>query len=138
MQEKEKIKQIYQKYIEFFNTTPADVALSEKGEGLFYFTEPDGEKTSLTIFNTAKELEAIILHEVMFTLKDIANSSIEHLDMEFQRPDIGYSLVGLDNDIMLEHVAQTFESLHKELSKWTDAFVDCMGMLKKYYQSKEV
>ena len=115
------IMKVIELHKDFFNETTADIAFATKGEYLFYYTEPCGEKTSFNVFHTAGELRAIILYELIHDLKMAADISIENINEILNRTrqvEVAPSYADLGNGVLLSHMAESIDKIYEEMSRW--------------------
>ncbi|MDE6253975.1 MAG: hypothetical protein K2M78_15300 [Lachnospiraceae bacterium] len=117
MTEEMKIQKITKKYNNFFQTSSADIASTMKGSRFFYLLdEISGEFSSYIKFDTAEELEQIILHEMVDDLNFALEVGLENLNEEINDKNFSYTDCKFGNTI--NHLANSIEAIHTELNKW--------------------
>lgn len=86
--EKEKILQIVEKYRDYFNEWDADVALGVNGKHIFYVLASRKEFETFLFFQTADQLEKIILGTLAENLDIILDAGIDEIFMGFTADDV--------------------------------------------------
>lgn len=85
MDEKEKILRVMKKYGGYFRTEHRDVAFSTKGEYFFYaYSERYKNYEAFVRFNTAEELEKIIIGEIAEDIECVMAVATEDCYMRMQ------------------------------------------------------
>lgn len=86
--EKEKILQIVEKYRDYFNEWDADVALGVNGKHIFYVLASRKEFETFLFFQTADQLEKIILGTLAENLDIILDAGIDEIFMGFTADNV--------------------------------------------------
>lgn len=129
MREEMKIQEIIEKYQDYIQSSCADITKSIKGKRFFYLTdEKSGELYSLVEFDTAEELERIILHEMADDLNLVIEVGIENLNRELNEKNVSYASCEFGNAI--EHLASSLEIIQKEFNAWS---IRVENSLKGFY-----
>ena len=81
--EKEKILQVMEKYRDYFNEWNADVAFGVHKKNIFYVPAAEDEFETFLFFQTADQLEKIILGTIAENLDIIMDAGIEEISMGF-------------------------------------------------------
>lgn len=86
--EQEKILQVMEKYRDYFNEWDADVALGINGKHIFYVLASRKEFETFLFFQTADQLEKIILGTVAENLDVILDAGIDEVHVGFSAEDV--------------------------------------------------
>ena len=128
MDEGLKIKELLKKYEHFFQTTNADVTKSIKGQRFFYrIDDRSKEIFSVVEFETAKELEEIILHEIAFNLNTAIEVGIENINERINVKNKQYS----DHELgtVLGRLVYSLEAIQKECERWSSQIQNALNVL---------
>ena len=81
--EKEKILQVMEKYRDYFNEWDADVAFGVNGRNIFYVLASGEEFETFLFFQTADQLEKIILGMIAENVEIIMEAGMEEISVGF-------------------------------------------------------
>lgn len=81
--EKEKILQVMEKYRDYFNEWDADVAFGVNGRNIFYVLASGEEFETFLFFQTADQLEKVILGTIAENLDVILGAGIDEVNVGF-------------------------------------------------------
>lgn len=122
------IKELLKKYEHFFQTTNADVTESVKGKRFFYrIDDKSKEIFNVVEFETAAELEEIILHEIAFDLNTAIEVGIENINTKINVKNIQYPHHELGT--VLNHLAYSLESIQKECERWSSQIHNLLSII---------
>ena len=134
MKEHDRILETVKKHQKYFDTRPADVAISIKGEYFFYEEEPEyGGYSIFTRFETAEELESLLMENIAtdfcVSLTNIAESVYldlnphhhEHIEVE-ENPTLS-----CEDQLAL---IRSFESYTKAIQKSYKQLVPLLPWIK--------
>ena len=116
--EKEKILQVMEKYRDYFNEWDADVAFGVNGKNIFYVLASRREFETFLFFQTADQLEKIILGTIAENLDVILGAGIDEVN-------VGFSAENVDekSDKSIEHylpvLAQKLDVLCRAEKNWS-------------------
>ena len=124
----QKIEELLKKYEHFFQTTNADVTKSVKGKRFFYYIDDKSDEICNVVeFETATELEEIILHEIAFDLNTAIEVGIENINEKINAKNIPYSYCELST--VLNRLAYTLEAIQKECERWSSQIQNSLNVL---------
>ena len=123
MSEREKVLQVIEKYKEFFDGKDGiDVAISAKGEFFFYsFSKEYDYFDHFIKFNTAEELERIIIGNMANDVNCIAEPLIDELEMQTRRID-HCDMAGYDFKEEVAKLSAHLATVERIMEKNTDVF----------------
>lgn len=125
--ETEKILQVMEKYRDYFNEWNADVAFGVHRKNIFYVPVSDDEFETFLFFQTADQLEKIILGTVAENLEIIMEAGIDEINM-------GFSANKMDGEYgkSIEHY---LPELVRKLDVFCNAAENWYGMLRATFNS---
>lgn len=116
--EKEKILQVMEKYRDYFNEWDADVAFGVNGKNIFYVLASRREFETFLFFQTADQLEKIILGTIAENLDVILGAGIDEVNVGFSAEDVDEK-----SDKSIEHylpvLAQKLDVLCRAEENWS-------------------
>lgn len=123
MTEKEKVLQVIEKYKEFFDGEDGiDVAISAKGEFFFYSYAKELTYFDYFIkFQTAEELERIIIGNMVNDVNCIVEPFIDELEMQTRRID-SLNIEAYDFREEVMKLSEHLESVERVLTKNDEVF----------------
>ena len=128
MDEELRIEELLKKYEHFFQTTCADVTKSIKGKRFFYYIDDKSDEICNVVeFETAAELEKIILHELVFDINTAIEVGIENINEKINAKNIPYSYCELGT--VLNHLAYSLEAIQKECERWSSQIQNSLNIL---------
>lgn len=123
------IKDVISKYKDFFESTTADVAISLKGQKIFYYIDSaSGEMYYVLEFKTAEQLEKIIQYEIADKMQDMLETGIHQISKELIKLDVGMG--NIEDNRSVEKLAQTFDLLQKEVGKTNEVLAGFVEKVK--------
>lgn len=132
MTEEKKIQEIILKYEDFIQSSCADITTSIKGKRFFYMTdEKSGELYSVLGFNTAEELEQIILHELADGMNLAIEVGLENLNKVINERQVSYGYCEYGNAI--NHLADSLEIVQKEFNAWSKKIQTSLNGFDVYF-----
>lgn len=127
--EKEKILQIVKKYKDYFNEWDADVALGVNGKHIFYVLASRKEFETFLFFQTANQLEKIILGTLAENLDIILDAGIDEIFMGFTADDVDEkSEKSIENYLPL--LVKRLDVLCKAEKNWSNMLQKTFNSLK--------
>lgn len=126
--EKEKILQVVEKYKDYFNEWDADVAFGVNGKNIFYVLSGKEFETFL-FFQTADQLEKIILGTLAENIDIILDAGIDEIFMGFSAEDADEkSEKSIEN--YLPVLVRRMEVLCKARENWSNMLQKTFNSLK--------
>ena len=131
MNDNTKINELLEKYEDLFKKTTADIATSLKGKNFFYFVDPRSEELYGVIeFETAEQLEKIILSEYANYFNTIIDVSLQNIEEKIRRIDLSYADCEFGNSI--NHLAASLDIIHKEFHECFPEIQSLFDAFHKY------
>ena len=122
LREKDKILQVMEKYQDYFKEWNADVAFGVNKRNIFYVLASNREFETFLFFQTANQLEKIILGTIADNVEIIMEAGIEEISMGFSADEmegeygrsIEHYLPGLVHK--LDIISKAGENWHKMMT----------------------
>lgn len=128
-EEKEKILQVMEKYSNYFNEWNADVAFGVNGKNIFYVLASREEFETFLFFQTADQLEKIILGTLADNLEVILSGGIDEVYMGFSAEDVDEkSGKSIENNLPV--LVQKLDVLCKAEKNWSNMLQMTFNSLK--------
>ena len=127
--EREKILQVMEKYQDYFKEWNADVAFGINKSNIFYVLAPRNEFETFLFFQTADQLEKIILGTIAENLEIIMEVGIEEISMGFlaDKMDGEY---GKSIEHYLPELVQKLDVICKAAENWHNMMAVTFNSLK--------
>lgn len=127
--EKEKILQVMEKYRDYFNEWNVDVAFGVHKKNIFYVLTSEDEFETFLFFQTADQLEKIILGTVAENVVIIMEAGIEEICMGFtvDKMDGKY---GKSIEQYLPELVQKLDVICKAAENWHNMMAVTFNSLK--------
>lgn len=127
--EKEKILQVMEKYRDYFSEWNADVAFGVHRKNIFYVPASENEFEIFLFFQTADQLEKIILDTITENVVIIMEAGIEEISMGFS-PDKMDGEYGKSIEHYLPELVQKLDVICKAAENWHNMMAVTFNSLK--------
>lgn len=127
--EKEKILQVMEKYRDYFSEWNADVAFGVHRKNIFYVPASENEFEIFLFFQTADQLEKIILGTITENVVIIMEAGIEEISMGFS-PDKMDGEYGKSIEHYLPELVQKLDVICKAAENWHNMMAVTFNSLK--------
>lgn len=116
-----KIRAVADRYQDYFNEWHSDIAIGRKGPHFFYvYNDKYHNFEVFTSFETAKELEKLIIGTMAENMETINAVVAENVHMMFYEADINENIGNYDPDFHIHKLLQQMEIMTRELGRWTE------------------
>ena len=127
--EKEKILQVMEKYRDYFNEWNADVAFGVHRKIIFYVPASEDEFEIFMFFQTADQLEKIILGTIAENVVIIMEAGIEEISMGFSADKMDGEY-GKSIEHYLPELVQKLDVICKAAENWHNMMAVTFNSLK--------
>lgn len=116
-----RIMEMADKYQDYFNEWHSDIAIGRKGPHFFYvYNDRYHNFEVFTTFETAEELEKLIIGTMADNMETVNAVVAEDLHMKFDEMDINENIDIYDPDCHIHKLFLQVEAMTEELRNWTD------------------
>ncbi len=127
--ERDKILQVMEKYRDYFKEWNADVAFGTKKSNIFYVLAPRNEFEAFLFFQTADQLEKIILGTIAENVDIIMEAGMEEISMGFSANEMNGEY-GKSIEHYLPVLVQKLDVLCKAGEHWQKMMTVTFNSLK--------
>lgn len=116
-----KIMAVAEKYSDYWSEWHSDIAIGRKGPHFFYvYNDKYRNFEVFTPFETAEELEKLIIGTMAENMETINAVVAESVHMMFDEVDINENVENYDPDFHIYKLLRQMEIMTGELGRWTE------------------